>query len=137
MSIVLQVGVKALLKNPQGKLLLVMRSTKAYPDAACGWESVGGRITAGISLLENLKREIEEETGITKVGNFKLIAAQDILRIAEKHVVRLTYTADVKDEKVILDINENTDYVWLTLEELRKQPNLEPYLKELVNAKVI
>ena len=58
-EIILQVGVKVLLKNPEGKYLLVKRSAKAYPDAICGWELVGGRITPGIPLLENLQREIK------------------------------------------------------------------------------
>ncbi len=66
-DVVLQVGVKVLLKNPEGKYLLVKRSPKAYPDAICGWELVGGRITPGIPLLENLKREVKEETGIQRL----------------------------------------------------------------------
>ena len=133
-EITLQVGVKVLLKNPENKFLLVKRSAKAYPDAICGWELVGGRITPGMPLLENLKREIKEETGITRVENIKLVAAQDILRIAGKHVVRLTYTADTKNEKVVLDKNENTEYVWVTSKELESQPGLDTYLDEMVRS---
>ncbi len=135
-EVVLQVGVKALLKNPQGKYLLVKRSQKAYPTAICGWEPVGGRITPGLPLLENLKREIKEETGITKVRSFKLVAAQDILRIEGKHVVRLTYTADVEDEEIILD-SENVEFIWTSPEELKTLNEMDPYLQELVKDKKI
>lgn len=76
----------------------------------------------------NRKREIAEETDIKKVENFKLIAAQDILRTEGKHVVRLTYTADVQDEKITLDV-ENTEYIWIAPEELK---TLNSYLEELV-----
>lgn len=135
-NIILQVGVKVLLKNPDGKYLLVRRSAKVYPNAICGWELVGGRITPGISLLENLKREIREETGITKVENIKLVAAQDILRVEGKHIVRLTYVADTGSEPVNLD-SENTEYKWVTKKEIGVIEGLDPYLNELVQRQVL
>lgn len=130
---ILQVGVKVLLINPDGKYLLVKRSATAYPNAICGWEPVGGRITPGIPLLENLKREILEETGITRIENIKLVAAQDILRVEGKHIVRLTYVADTADELVVLD-SENTEYIWVSMDELKSLEDLDPYLEELVKS---
>lgn len=130
-EIILQVGVKVLLKNPKGKYLLVKRSAVTYPNAICGWEPVGGRITPGIPLLENLKREVKEETGITIIKNIKLIAAQDILRVEGKHIVRLTYVADTGNEPVILD-SENTEFTWVTTGQIKSLEELDPYLEELV-----
>lgn len=130
-NMLLQVGVKVLLKNSDGKYLLVKRSAVAYPNAICGWELVGGRITPGTTLLENLKREIKEETGITKVENIKLVAAQDILQVEGKHIVRLTYVADTRNEQVVLD-SENTEFAWVTKDELKNLEGLDPYLGELV-----
>lgn len=135
-EIILQVGVKVLLKNPKGKYLLVKRSAVTYPNAICGWEPVGGRITAGIPLLENLEREVKEETGITIIKNIKLIAAQDILRVEGKHIVRLTYVADTEDEPVELD-SENSEYIWIKSEEIQNLDNLDPYLNELVHNRII
>src|SRR3990167_1376930 len=92
----LQVGVKAILRNEEGKILLLRRSQAKYPDVKGDvWDIVGGRIEPGTPLLDNLRREIREETGLQLQGVPKLIAAQDILKNPEKHVVRLTYIAEV------------------------------------------
>ena len=60
----LQVGVKALLKNKEGKYLLVRRSSEKYPEVGARWDIVGGRINPGTPLFDNLKREVKEETGL-------------------------------------------------------------------------
>jgi hypothetical protein len=47
----LQVGVKVLLKNPQGKFLLIRANPVKYPEKESRWEIVGGRIDVGTPLL--------------------------------------------------------------------------------------
>lgn len=131
-KVILQVGVKALLKNGEGKYLLLRRSLEKYPEINGRWDIVGGRIDPGKTLLENLKREIQEETGLELVGIPKLIAAQDILRSVDKHVVRLTYIGECKG-KVVLDIGENDRYEWYNREELKVLEDVDMYLKELIN----
>jgi ADP-ribose pyrophosphatase YjhB (NUDIX family) len=79
----LQVGVKILLKNKEGKCLVACRSAEKYPEVGAKWDIVGGRITPGIPLIENLKREVREETGLEIIYEPKLITAQDILRIKD------------------------------------------------------
>ncbi len=125
----LQVGVKILLKNTEGKYLLVRRSSEKYPEVGAMWDIVGGRIEVGTPLLENLKREIFEETKLDLVGEPKLIAAQDILK-SDKHVVRLTYLGEA-DGEVSLD-DENTEYKWFTREELNHIEALDSYFKEVL-----
>ena len=127
----LQVGVKVLIKNSAGKYLLVKRSKEKYPDAQIGWEIVGGRIIPGTPLLENLKREVKEETGFTLLKVEKLLAAQDILRVKGKHVVRITYLGKAKG-KIKLDKEENTEYKWFSLKEVKALPkkDLDMYFAE-------
>src|SRR4051812_23745186 len=116
----LQVGVKAVLRNKDGKILLLKRSAEKYPDVKQDkWDIVGGRIVPGTPLLENLKREIKEETGLNLTGEPKLIAAQDILKNLEKHVVRLTYVGEVSTDDVILD-EDHDEFEWFSLEDLQK-----------------
>ena len=69
----LQVGVKIILQNTEGKYLMLLRSAIKYPEAGAKWEIAGGRINPGTSLLENLKREVIEETGLEVKGEPKLI----------------------------------------------------------------
>lgn len=133
----LQVGVKILLRNAEGKYLLVRRSTEKYPEVGQHqWDIVGGRIDAGVPLSENLKREIKEEVGLNLEKEPQLVAAQDILRIPGRHVVRLTYIGEISGIPQ-LDLEEHSDFQWLTSEELKSLQGLDLYVKELLDKGVL
>ena len=128
----LQVGVKILLRNKEGKYLTICRSAEKYPDAGRQWEIAGGRINPGISLMENLKREVMEETGLEITGEPKLITAQDIFRSGkDRHIVRLTYIGEASGEVKLSD--EHTEHQWLSLEEMSKLEPIDQFLKEVLN----
>ena len=132
----IQIGVKAFLKNKDGKYLLLKRLASKYPDIKGVWDIVGGRIEPGTTLLENLKREVKEETGLEIISEPRLLVAQDIMTSDKEHVVRLTYVADTVGEPV-LDIDENVDYRWLTKDEIRVKPDLDIYAKEVLKSGLI
>ncbi len=124
-------GVKILLKNNDGKFLLVKRNPQKYPEAAEMWDIVGGRVDPGSSLLENLKREIKEEVNMELLEEPKLIVAQDILRVPGRHVVRLTYIGNGSGEPR-LDGDEHTEFRWFSREELKNLEGLDIYFKEVL-----
>ena len=151
-QIILQVGVKILLKNTEGKFLLLRRNPLKYPEVGPKWDIVGGRINSGSRLLENLKREIKEETGLSLSATPKLVAAQDILvhrytdsadnkdksiNNINKHVVRLTYIGEIEGEPII--DGEHTEAKWFTAEEIKNLDSavLDSYFKELLQNKII
>ena len=136
MSITLQVGVKAFLKNKEGKYLIIKRSPIKYPNVTDCWDIVGGRIDPGTRLIENLQREISEETQLEAGSEPRLIFAQDIIPNPEKHIVRLTYVADVEGGP-ILDTEENTEYRWLTVDEMRNEENLDKYVREILDKNLL
>lgn len=129
---ILQVGVKIFLKNQDGKYLLMRRSPEKYPDVKGEWDIPGGRINPGSLLIENLRREVKEETRLEITSEPKLIYAQDIIPNEEKHVVRLSYTGETKGEPV-LDISENVEYKWLSLAELKQHPNIDIYARKIID----
>ncbi len=133
----LQVGVKILLKNSDGRYLLVRRNPKKYPEVGPKWDMVGGRINAGTTLMENLKREIKEEVGLNYTGEPKLVAAQDILKSMERHVVRLTFLGEMDGEPKIDE--DHLEFGWFSAEEIENfDPNvLDGYFRSLVVEKVI
>ncbi len=136
-TLTLQVGVKALLRNKEGKYLLIRRSLEKYPEVTkTRWDIVGGRINPGDTLMDNLRREIKEETDLDLVGEPRLVGAQDILRIAGRHVVRLTYIGEVAGE-IHLDPVEHDDYNWQTIEEIKKRDDIDIYFKELLDKNLI
>lgn len=136
-DIVLQVGVKILLKNSEGKYLLVRRNPKKYPEVGPKWDIVGGRINPGTSLLENLKREIKEEVNLEYQGVPNLVSAQDILRVEGRHVVRLTYTGEINGEPKLDD--DHLEVKWFSSEELKSlsDTELDIYLKELIEKSIL
>ncbi len=132
----LQVGVKILLKNVEGKYLVMLRSAIKYPDAGAQWEFAGGRIDPGTLLIENLTREVKEETGLEVVGEPKLIAAQDILRPTKnRHIVRLTYAGEAIGSVALSD--EHTDFKWLSIDEIKILNPIDQYFKEILDKGLI
>jgi len=132
----LQVGVKIAIVR-DGKVLLLKRAAGQYQDIKVDrWDIVGGRITPGSDLLSNLKREVLEETQLEILGIPKLLAAQDILKSNDKHVVRLTYQGQAKGD-IKLD-HEHEDFKWMTGQDLMDLgENLDSYFKELLISKTI
>lgn len=127
----LQVGVKALIKF-DNKFLLLLNNPEIYPEFQ-KWSIPGGRIESGISLLENLQREIKEEIGVDlDLNNSRLIDAVDILK-PDKHVVRLTYLIEVNKQIQIVLSKEHIQYKWMNINEIRFLSNLDKYLLEIIN----
>ncbi|MBI2121278.1 MAG: NUDIX domain-containing protein [Candidatus Wildermuthbacteria bacterium] len=131
-DIILQVGVKVLLRNKDGKYLLLRRSLEKYPEVEGRWDIVGGRINPGKTLFENLQREVQEETALNIVTTPRLVGAQDILRSKNRHVVRLTYVGEAVGE-IALDTAEHDAYEWYTRDEIIGLTDLDMYLKELLH----
>lgn len=129
----LQVGVKVFLKNKDGKYLILKRSTEKYKNTNGIWDIPGGRIDPGTSLVNNLRREVMEETNINIEGEPTLIYAQDIILTdtRDKHVVRLSYLADSNGEPK-LDLSENVEYKWLSIDEMLSITDLDAYVREII-----
>ena len=125
----LQVGVKILLKNAEGKYLVVCRNPEKYPEVGAKWDIIGGRILPGSGLLENLRREIMEEAGLEIKYEPRLITAQDIIK-KDKHVVRLTYVGLAEGEVKLSE--EHSEYRWLTIPEISALEPMDSYFKDVL-----
>lgn len=125
------------MKNGEGRYLLARRNPKKYPEVGPKWDIIGGRINPGSPLLENLKREIQEEVGLDYAGQPKLVAAQDILKVADRHVVRLTYLGEIDGEPKIDD--DHLEAKWFLADELKQLPEaeLDGFLKKLLDDNTI
>jgi len=128
--LLLQVGVKVLLKNDKNQYLFIKRSVKKYSDSRGVWDIPGGRIVTGVGLIENLKREVLEETRLMVFDKPRLLFAQDII-LSDKHVIRLTYSARTRGDPVLSD--EHTEHRWLTMKEIHVFGGIDSYLKEAIS----
>jgi len=132
---ILQVGVKIFLRNQERKFLLLKRSSEKYKNTKGSWDIVGGRIEPGSSLIENLKREVKEESGLDIISEPKLIYAQDIIPNVERHIVRLTYIGETQGVPKLDE--ESVDFKWLSIEEMKNQEDLDVYVKEIIEKGLI
>lgn len=134
-STALQVGVKAIISNSEGDILLLRRSEEKYGKDLGHWDIPGGRIVSGETLLNNLRREVLEETGLSISDEIELLHAQDILLPdMDRHVVRLTYSVGCPENfQISLDESENTKYQWLSIAAARKLNDINMYLKEVLD----
>lgn len=121
------IGVKGLIQNKEGKLLLLKadvsehrRNTTAY------WDIPGGRIDEGESVLDALKREIKEETGVTKLDSHQFFTA-----VVSNHqvpqgrqligLVLMIYVVKIPSKSIIKIGKEHTAYAWVSKLEARKR----------------
>jgi len=82
-------------------------------------------------LLTNLAREVMEETGLTMTSEPRVIGAQDIFNTEQnRHIVRVTYICTAEGEPQLSE--EHTEYQWLPFDDLKALPNLDRYLKTLL-----
>lgn len=66
-------GIKALIKNSAGQILLLKVNKEKLKvfDGEAYWDIPGGRIQKGSTVEETLVREVEEEIGIKEITNIK------------------------------------------------------------------
>jgi len=130
----LEVAVKALIQNDEGKYLLLQRTSPLVDGSGIRWDIPGGRINSDEKLLDALAREIHEETGLIMTEPLQLLKAQDML-ISDKdwHVVRLTYLVQLSGTVKLS--SEHQAYQWATLAEATNL-DVDDYVRELLSTLV-
>ena len=126
----LQVGVKVLIQNRQDEYLLIKRTEVMDGETEPHWDIPGGRIEPEETLVDALKREVQEETELELGNEPMLIRAQDIfVPSKDLHVVRLTYKASGEGAVAISD--EHQTIQWAKIR-VALGLNLDPYLREVL-----
>lgn len=65
-------GIKALIRNSDGEVLLLqVNPAKLNGDRRNYWDLPGGRIQKGHTVLDTLRREVEEETSVSDIRDCK------------------------------------------------------------------
>jgi len=120
-------------ETPEGKKFLVLHRVKKWT----GYEFAKGGIEEGENPEEAAKRELEEETGITKTSPLKKIEGKMQWEKNNKKYNYDVFVAKVdENEKVKLPgIIEHDNYEWVSekdvLNKLSKEENKEFFKKAL------
>jgi 8-oxo-dGTP pyrophosphatase MutT (NUDIX family) len=121
------IGIKGLIENQSGKVLLLKADvTKHRKNTEPYWDIPGGRIDEGQSVLETLKREIEEETGIRDVEEqefFYAVVSNHEIPVEDKMLglALMIYKVKVPTDSKIKLSHEHTAYEWADKKEAAKR----------------
>jgi len=121
------VGVKGLIENKDGKILLLLAPGWAKNNTVAHWDIPGGRVSEGEDVLITLRREIEEETGVRE-----LIDSEFFTAIVSNHEIPLgdgrnaglllmVYKVKVPDSVEIVISKEHETYAWVDKEATAKR----------------
>lgn len=118
-------GVKALIRNREGKILLLKVNTANFkiPSPAY-WDIPGGRIHRGSTIEETLRREVEEETGITDIRSFTPFSmVLSNIRIPDGEttvgLILGAYLCEVEAAEIRIS-DEHLDFSWFSPKEAGK-----------------
>ncbi len=124
---IFHVGIKALVINNEGKVLLLKANPKMLIKGVAHWDLPGGRIKKGESITTTLEEELKEELGIEKnevkieklfdasIANFKIP-----LEEGEVSLLLLGYICKIKPDAKIKISEEHTEVKWATAEEAKE-----------------
>lgn len=120
------VGVKALIQNVEGRILLLHSPGWAKNNTPPHWDIPGGRVQERQNILSALKREIQEETNITDISDpaflTAVIANHEIPHEGRMlGLVLMIYKVTVPPGSRIILSSEHTDYEWVDKQEAAKR----------------
>lgn len=117
-------GIKGLICNSEGKVLLLRVNQKKLDNTKRSyWDIPGGRIQRGETIETALRREIAEETGISKLANIKSLSmVLSNIRIPQKNgpdvgLVLWVFTCDASSLDDITLSDEHIALHWFDLSE--------------------
>jgi 8-oxo-dGTP diphosphatase len=104
--------------NDTGKILVLKRNS-GHDVHEFKWELVYGRIAQGEDVETGLRRELQEEAGLTDVTVNQAIRIWHIYRgeqVPEKEVIGVSYYVSTAQEQIQIS-NEHLEYRWVAAEE--------------------
>ncbi|HUT82028.1 MAG TPA: NUDIX domain-containing protein [Candidatus Bathyarchaeia archaeon] len=114
------VAVTAIIEHKSDNKILLIRRSNTSVDFPGYWEDVGGRLKQTEIPEEGLRREIQEETGITDIEIIKPLTVFHVYRkgieTAENELIGISFWCRTNTKKVTIS-SEHSAYQWVDPEE--------------------
>lgn len=128
-----QVGAsqKVIIFNKEGKFLTLKRTSTA-PARPNTWDFPGGDLEFGEDAINNMIREIKEETGL-EVKDLKPFDVESHVNKDGDFWITIGYMALAVSETIALS-SEHNEFKWVTAEEfleLESAPKLKRFIENL------
>lgn len=117
------VAVVAVIRNPEGKYLVLKRSEReiAYPGM---YTFPGGKIEGNDTVEETLAKEVKEEAGLTLKPGKILLKDKSFVRPDNQTVKAFSYLCEVEYHEPVKISGDFTDYKWVSMEDLKDLPHV-------------
>ncbi len=128
------IGVSAIIFDQDERVLLIQRGK---PPASGFWHVPGGKLEAGESLVEGVRREVKEETGLdVDIGPIMAVVER---RQEGFHYVIIDFLAQLADTNQthhLIAADDASDARWVTEDELDQLPIAHGLLPILERARL-
>jgi len=115
--IVQRIATKALIVNSKGQLL-ILREASTYKDGTNvgRYHLPGGRLEPGEAYLDGLRREVDEETGLTvTIGKPVYVGEwRPVIRGVPNQIIAIFFLCKPQDEAASVRLSdEHDDFQWV------------------------
>lgn len=122
-----ELGVRAILKNPKGEILLIRRVRGLEKGR---WSLPGGQVEFKESAVDAVKREVKEELNLDFSPQF-LTYADDLSSSPETHYLTLFFTGRYQG-KIRIKSDEISEYDFFSMEKIHKTSDIGLGHKEVL-----
>ena len=112
------VAVTAVIRNIEGRYLVVKRSSKeiSFPNM---WSFPGGKVEGNESIEEALSKEVMEEVGLNIMPAKVLLKDASFIRPDGQSVKVFAFLCEAVDPvEVKLDVRDFSEYRWISLDDV-------------------
>ncbi len=116
-------SLRAVFVNKQGQVL-ALRNSREGEKGKFYWDLPGGKVQIGESLVDCLKREVAEETGLKDFKIKRFLGAWILKRqkTGIRNLFIMAYECVVPEKSTIELSSEHDTAVWVDAEEVAKMP---------------
>lgn len=113
-------GIKALVRSNKGEILLLeVNPAKLHGDKKSYWDLPGGRVQKDHTVLDTLRREVEEETGVKEIHDTRqigMVLSNIRIPVGDDSVglILSIYACNVPTDSTITISDEHIGYDWFS-----------------------